>query len=787
MKIMIPLLLFFCSVKSFAQAPNQFNYQAVARNSLGQNIPNADITLRLTILDGGATGISVYSETRKTTTNQMGLFTAAIGGSGAVSTTGSFASINWSTGKKYIQVEVDPLGGENFTVLGNTELLSVPYALYAVNGAAGVPGPAGLTGPAGAPGAAGRSSLIKTTAEAAGSNCATGGVKQEYGMDSNGNGLLDAAEINALLTKYICNGLTGGATNAWGLAGNASTTTANYIGTTDAKPVNFATNGTTRFTISPTGNTGIGITAPLAPMHIKNDLEAFRMEGATPYISFHDNAGIRKGFLQSYNEDLYLGTPSTNTTGKLQFYLQNLPAMTILPTGSVGIGTINPLNKLQIGQGYAGGCCNLDLVIGDGKEGMAIGQYVGGIFGWVSSIDISLFPKNGKGYVGINTSTVRNKLQIGDAPGFTDYDFAIGRNAQAMAIYQGPNFTNLQSTANITINPKNGTGFVGINVGANPTNKLQIGSLGNTGFAGNDLAIGNGTNAVAIYQDNARTLIGSTTDIVLKPRNNGAGRVGINTNNPRAPLDVTDGVSVSGIVYGFYSYLNANGSQDNTGTATDNPIPNISILASGRMAAIEFDAYSDARIKNITGISNAGKDLETINNLHITDYTMKDKIKYGNKQFKKVIAQEVEKIYPQVISKHTDFIPNVYQVPNSAKHTTEGFLLGFSTRHNISKGAKKIRIIIEATGMQEFEIVSIPSDLEVVIKAPDVKAGKLFVYGEEVDDFRTVDYEGLTTLNISATQELTRIVKKQALMIMQLEKRLSALESKPAQRLVSIR
>ena len=61
------------------------------------------------------------------------------------------------------------------------------------------------------------------------------------------------------------------------------------------------------------------------------------------------------------------------------------------------------------------------------------------------------------------------------------------------------------------------------------------------------------------------------------------------------------------------------------------------------------------------------------------------------------------------------------------------------------------------------------------------------MYGEEVDDFRTVDYEGLTTLNISATQEISRLVKKQAAIIESLEKRLAALESKPMQRLVGIK
>ncbi len=63
--------------------------------------------------------------------------------------------------------------------------------------------------------------------------------------------------------------------------------------------------------------------------------------------------------------------------------------------------------------------------------------------------------------------------------------------------------------------------------------------------------------------------------------------------------------------------------------------------------------------------------------------------------------------------------------------------------------------------MQQFNIIAVPSANEVLINASDIKNEKLFVYGEEVDDFRTVDYEGLTTLNISAPQELSRLIKLQ--------------------------
>jgi hypothetical protein len=137
MKNVLLLLLIAFSFLAYGQVPNQINYQAVARNSVGNVLPNKKITARLSIRDGSATGVVLYKETRTITTNNFGLFTIAIGSSGADNSTGTISGIDWSTAAKFIQVEIDPEGGSNFINLGAAQLLSVPYALHAGTAATG--------------------------------------------------------------------------------------------------------------------------------------------------------------------------------------------------------------------------------------------------------------------------------------------------------------------------------------------------------------------------------------------------------------------------------------------------------------------------------------------------------------------------------------------------------------------------------------------------------------------------------------------------------------------------
>jgi hypothetical protein len=125
------LLLGSFAASLFAQAPQFINYQGVARNASGVPFANQNIAVRLTIRDGSSAGAALYSETRSVLTNQFGIFAIVINSAGATAVSGNFTTINWGVAARFLQVEIDPAGGSSFTNLGASQLLSVPYALYA--------------------------------------------------------------------------------------------------------------------------------------------------------------------------------------------------------------------------------------------------------------------------------------------------------------------------------------------------------------------------------------------------------------------------------------------------------------------------------------------------------------------------------------------------------------------------------------------------------------------------------------------------------------------------------
>jgi uncharacterized protein (TIGR02145 family) len=111
-----------------AQMPQKMSYQSVIRNSSNQLVTSHAVGMKISILQGSATGTAVYVETQTSTTNANGLVTIEIGGGTPV--TGTFSGINWATGTYFIKTETDPNGGTSYSITGTSQLLSVPYALY---------------------------------------------------------------------------------------------------------------------------------------------------------------------------------------------------------------------------------------------------------------------------------------------------------------------------------------------------------------------------------------------------------------------------------------------------------------------------------------------------------------------------------------------------------------------------------------------------------------------------------------------------------------------------------
>ena len=128
----ISILLIFlvlCVCGLMAQAPEKFTYQAVVRNAGNSLVTNAQVGVRVSVLQGSAQGTPVFVETHSASTNANGLVTLEIGGGNAQ--TGSFSAINWADGVFFLKTEIDPNGGNNYSVATTQQLLSVPYALYA--------------------------------------------------------------------------------------------------------------------------------------------------------------------------------------------------------------------------------------------------------------------------------------------------------------------------------------------------------------------------------------------------------------------------------------------------------------------------------------------------------------------------------------------------------------------------------------------------------------------------------------------------------------------------------
>ena len=264
------------SLSSFGQAPEGFKYQAVVRDAGNTILNNQAVGLRMTIQQGSIGGTTVYAETFSTTTNAYGLVNLEIGNGTVVS--GDFTTIDWANGPFFMETAADVTGGTNYTVMGTSQLMSVPYALYAKTSGSSTPGPQGPQG-------------IQGTA---GNDGATGPQGPAGSNGTNGINGQSAYEI-AVTNGYIgteAQWLTSlqGATGAQGPAGPTGLTGA--MGATGTQGIQGLTGATgPQGPIGLTGATGAtgsvgatgatGATGPQGPIGLTGATGSVGATGAT--------------------------------------------------------------------------------------------------------------------------------------------------------------------------------------------------------------------------------------------------------------------------------------------------------------------------------------------------------------------------------------------------------------------------------------------------------------------------------------------------------------------------
>ena len=487
----------------------------------------------------------------------------------------------------------------------------------------------------------------------------------------------------------------------------------------------LGTSTSTALTVLDSGKIGLGNTNPPS---------LFTISGANTSLSTSTPQFVVTA--DDVSERLRVGVDSTgNGTSFLQSYKEGTGATNLLLNpngGNVGIGTASPSTPLYV-------LTNSTAVAGDsgltieqaGTGDAALSLLITGQIRYNIGIDnsdgdklkifsdsLNAFGGSGitmdvSGRVGIGTTTPFAKFQAGAGFLWASPEF------QAYGGYQ-------QIGAALTL------GSFVFHAGAQNESSLSFRAVNNgtQGWTGTSVGI--------VYDVDGFGPLGDLGGGIWMYN----GKVGIGTTSPVAPLQVANTASLT---FFLESYLNHAGAT-NDAVNTTQPV---GLVVDSGVRAVQYFCISDERTKAVAGRSDSTRDLAILDQLEVTDYHFIDTVSKGKGPQKKVIAQQVEKVYPQAVTHTTGPVPDIYR-PAEAR----GGWIELDTDLSVED-----RVKVVADDRSGVFVVEEVRDGAFRLRDTSLE-GKVFVYGRDVDDLRTVDYEALSMLNVSATQELARKVEK---------------------------
>ena len=699
----------------------------------------------------GATGAT--GPTGTAGTNGTNGATGATGPTGTAGTNGT----NGATGA------TGPTGTAGTNGTNGATGATGPTGTAGANGTNGATGATGPTGTAGANGATGT----------AGTNGATGATGPT-GPAPSGTGIVTvtsgALNTPALLTGDVNSTGSGLATTVAGLRGipiSATAPSANNILQYNGSqwiPINpdtLNTNNIYNTDAALTGNRTVTMGADNLTLSATSGTLTFNSSTANGNVAMGvSNVATGSGGAAAFGStDTASGTGSfaagvnSNAIGQYSVAMgeQNKASGT---AGSTAMGWNSTASNTSTAMGYYATASNRSTAIGYNCTAMTYSTAIGwqcsatggictalgavvsatGSYSTVMGFQNSA-PSYGETALGVfNTTYTPTSTSLWEA---TDRLFSIGN---------GSSPTSLSTALTILKN-----GNMGLS-NTSPSTLLQVGSISNPVNGYMTLSAGNGaeyrswqigvpyggTNTASPNYGFTITDMAYPTTPVLTI-DYATHNLGLSTTSPAFPLDV-EAIGV-GTVSG--AYFNGYVGTTCVGGAVSGS-QSISIRASGFVSAgFGYIVSSDERIKRILGQSNGTDDLGTLESIKITDYTMKDSVA-DNRIYKKVIAQQLEAVYPQAVTKSTGFIPDIYRLAQMDS--------GFIILSTSLKSGDKVKLILK----DKTIVTGVISAGEKGFSIADKISGEVFVYGREVNDFRNVDYDAISMLNVSATQELAR-------------------------------